>query len=125
MKGESKLVLVLALIGITLACSFAILRTSPQKTTGTIDMVQPCASFWCMAWDAHYAGNVNLPNSQANENNSQARLNDAQAELLQAQAQDANSVAWQFAQIGLMGGCLWGFLIVLAGCFVFVFFVRK
>ena len=35
------------------------------------------------------------------------------------EAQEANQVAWQFAQIGLLGGCLWGLFLVVLGVFVF------
>ena len=125
MKPDSKLVVVLMLVALIFLCSFMAYTTAPVKTTGTIKMVQPCAAPWCALYDAHYAQEVNLPNSESNLNNAKGELYSARADLTRAQAQEANQVAWQFAQIGLFGGCLLGLFLVVLGVFVFVVFIRE
>lgn len=77
--SKSKIILGLVVIGAIYFCFALINASAPEKTTGTIEMVQPCGWFWCAEYDAHYAQEVNVPNSQANENNSESNLNNAQA----------------------------------------------
>jgi hypothetical protein len=118
MKNDTKVVMILALIAVVFMCSVMYSGIAPERTTGTIDMVQPKGWLWTKGYDAHYAGNVNLPNSQANENNSQARLNDAHAEKVKAEAAQPYML---LHGLGLFASII-GFVIVMivvAGAFIF------
>jgi hypothetical protein len=77
MKNGTKAILVL--LAVIFACGATVSGVMPQKTTGEIVMVQPCGWPWCMGYDAHYAQDVNEPNSRANLNNSEANKNNSEA----------------------------------------------
>jgi hypothetical protein len=83
---SGKFVLVILLLACVFGCFVFYTATVPQKTTDTIEMLQPCGWPWCASYDSHYAQNVNEPNSRANLNNAVAVKEKSEAELLQAKA---------------------------------------
>lgn len=52
-------------------------------------------------WDAHYAQEVNEPNSEAKENLGDAALKEAQARNIQSQTNASNFTLWIFGAIVL------------------------
>ena len=111
MKENNNSVLVaLVVLGIVVFCGAAYSSVAPVRTTEEIEMIQPCGWPWCMGYDAHYAGNVNLPNSEANLNNGQAEVAEARAEEISAN-DDANRAAFGLTVFGLA----FVFLVVMFG----------
>lgn len=88
MKGDTKVIIIIAALMLLGICSAMYSGVMPEKTTGEIEMLQPCGWPWCAEWDAHYAERVNEPNSRANLNNGQAELYNAQAAYAQAKADE-------------------------------------
>lgn len=83
---------------------------APQKTTGTVQMVQPCGWFWCADYDSQYS-ETNKNNSQANQNNGEANLYNAQAKQV-----ESRTVIVQQQLVGyglLMGVCGAGLLVLV------------
>ena len=78
----------------------------------SIYMVEPCGWPWCKEYDAHYASEVNKPNSEANENNGKANFYNAQATKTVAEAEKAateariaqSNVGWNNLMGCLLGG---------------------
>lgn len=116
MSGNAKFALFAGVLFVVIVCSWAIGIFGPEKTTGTIEMVQPCGWFWCAGYDSHYAQNVNLPNSQANSNNGEAAVSFAQATQITGDAiKSQTQTATAGAMFGFYGAlCLVGVFLFLA-----------
>ena len=120
MKGQSEqrvfvFLMVLGLIGL---CIFTTLEAAPVKTTGEIEMVQPAGWAWNMEYDAHYAQEVNEPNSRANLNNAEAEKAMADAARIKAEADEkymivkaagafASVIGFMAMMALLLGGLVW------------------
>jgi len=85
MKNSKVLGYFLIIVAVMAMCAITFNAATPQKTTGTVVMVQPCGWFWCAEYDAHYAEHVNQPNSEANKNNGEANYYNSQAEQTASQ----------------------------------------
>jgi uncharacterized protein YfaP (DUF2135 family) len=114
-SGETKmkkLKIILILVACVMCVMFVLSLQSaaPQKTTGTIEMVQPCGWWWCADHDQQYAEHVNRPNSEANRNNSEARINNAEAESIE------KSTAINQSSDRSLGFCMGvGFIVFMVG----------
>jgi len=114
MNGETKAKLALVVGVIVFGCYAVASMLQPQKTKGEmISMVEPCASTWCAEYDAHYAQEVNRPNSEANRNNGQAAQSFAQATQTVWDAGEGQST-YTMLGMGLGAICTIGALVTLA-----------
>ena len=130
-KNLAKIVGVLVLV-VLIACLagnvLSQMFVGSEQTTGTIRMVQPQGWIWSAWRDAHYAQEVNVPNSVANSNNSQAALNNARAAQVAAEAYNAQVQASDTLQSKLYAFCAGAmipalFLVAAAG--LAIFFAKK
>jgi uncharacterized protein YfaP (DUF2135 family) len=112
MKQFMFFVFALAVVGMAL-----IGLLQPQKTTGTVEMVQPCGWPWCAGYDSHYAQEVNVPNSEANQNNGEATLDNARATavIVEAYRVENNTEVKTGVALGMCGSAFFGVFILLVG----------
>ena len=117
MKGDTKVILIIILLGALFICAVMYSGIAPERTTGEIMMIQPKGWVWSMNYDAHYAGEVNEPNSRANQNNSEAERVAAEAEYIRAQTERENIPL----TIAKTYGAVWSFILMMAVGFGLVF----
>jgi len=122
MNNDTKFALILFLLMACMVVSYTFYEISPEKTTGEIEMLQPCGWPWCMEWDAQYADN-NLKNAQANMYNSEGELLIAQAENVKART-DRENLPLYIASI-LASFFLMALVVLVLGGLSIAAFARK
>ena len=121
-KGLLFLVLLLCGVGSVVGLGLSSWYNQTFITNGEIRMVQP--SGFLQDRDALYAGEVNLPNSQANQNNAESHFYNAQATAViqQSEVIVGNAYNQGYVSGALPFACVLGFIVVAVAV---VFIIRK
>lgn len=117
MKRDGSVFVIIMLLGLVSLCAVSIVSSLPQKTTEEISMIDVCGMPWCASYDAHYAQNVNLPNSEANVNNAQAEFLEAKALEIESKAADAQL---KYGALGAAGAAGFFIMLVIGGGLMFL-----